>query len=169
MLGEDAAVGKLREAIGPNYSEKPTSLERFGACRGDLADGHDQQGFKAGIKDPDALRAHKEPDRGGGSASPLIASAVDDRQGAELAGLFISAGIGFGRREKNGGDEHGQAHNREKIAVPQTDRQDDQRRSGESQEKTEERPGVLIASQMQDPGNKQHQREKGPDKGVAES
>src|SRR6266851_543406 len=100
--------------------------------------------------------------------SHLEASAIDDNESSQSAGLVAGAGKRLGRRKKNGADEHGQTKDGRNIAAPGAQRKDDQRGAGNRQENAKEHPRARVAAQMQYLGDKQHQDEQSSDRKMAE-
>jgi len=98
----------------------------------------------------------------------LKAPAVDDNKSVQFAGFVAGAGIGFGGRQKNRADEHGQTNDWPERSWSPTDRQDNQPRSGDSQENAKEQPRARVAPRMQDLGDKQHQGEQSADGKMAQ-
>src|ERR1700747_2930233 len=95
----------------------------------------------------------------GRQLSQLESSAVNNHESSQFASFFIGVGIGLGRRQKNGGNKHGQTDDGWHEVSPEAERAYHQRRSGDSQENAEEHPGAGIAPRVQYLWNEQHQGE----------
>src|SRR5260370_433891 len=84
---------------------------------------------------------------------------IDNNKRAQYAGFVAGIGSGLCAWQKNGADEHGQADDGWSVAAPGAERNDYQRRSGNSQENAEEHPRARVAARVQDFWNEQHQGE----------
>src|SRR6266478_396754 len=98
----------------------------------------------------------------------LEAPAIDDNESSQFAGLVADAGEGFGSRQKNSADEHGQADDGRNVTAPGAQRDDDQCDAGNRQENAKEHPRARVAAQMQHLGDKQYQDEQTSDRKMAE-
>src|SRR6266550_3595382 len=149
MLGKDAAVGEFGGATGPGHSQAPGFFGLLRAGGSDFADGDLEERLETPDEHPNTFGADEELHGSRCRSSGLKAPAVDNHEGSQFVGLVAGVGSGFGRRQKNRADEHGQADDGRNKAGPQAERQDDQRRSGDSQENAKEHPRARVAPHMQ--------------------
>src|SRR2546423_14020626 len=159
MFGKDATVEEFSGVPGPGHSQAPGLVEFLGAGSSNLADGDLQETLEAPIENENAFDADEELPGSRRRASLLIAPPIDNNQSCQFSGLVVGVGAQLGGRQKNGGDEHGQTDDGRNEASPQAQRQDHQRRPGDSQENAEKHPKARGVSPPQDIEDKQHQDE----------
>jgi hypothetical protein len=78
VLGENAAIGKLRGVIGPNYANKPIFARFFRTGQGDRSDRNDQERLERRVEHRDALRTDEKLDGSSGRVLGSVLPAVDD-------------------------------------------------------------------------------------------
>src|SRR5260370_22963803 len=89
--------------------------------------------------------------------SQLESSTIYDYESCQFAGFIIGAGFSLRRRQKNGGNKHGQTGDGWNEAGPKTKRENHQSRPGDSQENAKERGVTGVALRVQKPWNEQQE------------
>src|SRR5262249_23518135 len=118
---------------------------------------------------PELFLANEEANRSSKAVTRLIAAAIHNNERTQLGSLVFTCGVFARRRKQNRGDKHEKADNREQIAVPKAEREDDQRGTGNPEENAKGSPRSRIAPQVQQPGDDQDKGERSADESIAQA
>jgi hypothetical protein len=91
-----------------------------------------------------------------GGMGRLVFPAVHDHESTKFAGFFVGIGVRFGRGQEDCSEKHGESGDCGEPTVPETERQDDERRASETEEDTEGHPGLGVMADAEKLGNQKN-------------
>lgn len=175
MFGENAAVMEVGGVLVPADAYDPVAGGFRGNGGDNLRGGNYEQGTQARIERPNAIWTDEElncrrldilrlPD-----ISRLVVAAVYDDEGAEPRGGIGQRRIGLCSGKQDGGEEHGEAGDGGCPTVPETERENYERRAADGEDDAEGEPASGIAAKVEKLGQKEHERKEGAEAEIPEA
>src|SRR5580692_3102157 len=128
-----------------------------------------EQRLEIRIEHRNLVCANEESNRNESPAAGPKLSAVDDDERAQFAGFLVGNRMSFDRGQKNCCEKHRQAGDRGEPTVPETERQDNERRATETEQNTESRPGLGVVADAKKLGNQENSGKGRADQQIAQT